>query len=214
MKSQHRRLAVFFLVMFGISILVSGCNFAPSKTGFIPEYYDLKPILADKSAFIWVRDRVEWDQYKRFIVDPVIVYFGDDIEKAAISPRDLIDVTAYFRKSLIKEISKTARVVNKPGDDVLRLRIAIVGIIPTNPTNEIINPKGFYLPMDFREASIEVKVINSISSRMDAGYVEFKLKRPKDPFSIGHITRMEYLEPAIDDWTKRIWSMVGRLTER
>ena len=68
------------------------------------------------------------------MLDQVVFYLNEEAENKAIAPDEIKELADAFHEAFIEELNPTCPIVAETGPDVLRVRIAIVDIEPSNPT--------------------------------------------------------------------------------
>ncbi len=71
--------------------------------------------------------------YQRVIIDPVDVVLDPEAADRPVNPAELAALADYLRQALIVAVRDAYPVVEKPGPDVLRLRVALTDVVPTQP---------------------------------------------------------------------------------
>lgn len=72
-------------------------------------------------------------RYKRFMIDPVLVWYSPESSYKGIFPDELKAITDYFRTTTVAHLQDRYPVVAEPGPDVVRIRAAIVDLHRENP---------------------------------------------------------------------------------
>lgn len=101
------------------------------RVGFLTDYARLKPMQDGGGMLCWRNADVNWKQYNKVLFERIQVYLKADASQP-VDPTDLKMLIDYFHRDLVKAIKPEAQVVNKPGPGVLRVRIALTELIPTN----------------------------------------------------------------------------------
>lgn len=187
-----------FLVIVAL-IFAAGCATAPPGSGFLKDYSQLQTDPEDESLKWWEKDGVDWQRYKKLMIDPVVVYFHPDAENRQIEPDVLKELTDYFRNAVIEEVQDTYPVVTTPGHDVLRIRAAITDLIPANPFINIITTAGACLPLDMGGASMEAMFLDSTTQELLGAVVDSKKGTPVD---INGFTTWGHAKGAFKDWAE------------
>ena len=65
--------------------------------------------------------------------DRVVVMLSDQAEYKALDPAVVTMLTDYYQKALFKAMESGYEIVDKPGPDVLRVRVAITELKPSKP---------------------------------------------------------------------------------
>lgn len=72
-------------------------------------------------------------RYRRFMIDPVLVWYSPQSSYKGIYPDELKAITDYFRTTTVAHLQDRYPVVAEPGPDVVRIRAAIVDMHRENP---------------------------------------------------------------------------------
>ncbi len=85
--------------MFVLCGLFNACSGAPElgQSGFLRDYSQLKPDPAFDGALRYEHPSKKLGQYRKFIIDPVMIHFAPHAEGAAIDPTELKQLADYFR---------------------------------------------------------------------------------------------------------------------
>ena len=168
------------LFLFFILILPCCTTSPPPGSGFLEDYSILRPDPDDESLLWWEKKNVDWKHYKKFMIDPVVIYFHPGAKNRQIEPDVLKKLADYFRKEVIKKIQDVYPVVDKPGPDVCRIRAAITDIVPANPFLNVITTAGIGLPLDMGGASMEAMFLDSMSEDLLGIVVDSRRGKPID----------------------------------
>jgi hypothetical protein len=101
------------------------------RVGFLTDYARLKPMQGGGGMLCWRNTDVNWKQYDKVLFERIQVYLKADASQP-VDPTDLKMLIDYFHHGLVKAIKPEAQVVNVPGPGVLRVRIALTDLVPTN----------------------------------------------------------------------------------
>lgn len=110
----------------------AGQDAAKAQIGFLSDYARLKPMEGQKSAKVWRDDSVRWSKFDKVLIERIKVFLKDEGARKGIDPTDLKDLMDYFYQALTKAVGQSATLVHQPGPGVLRVRIAIVDLMPTS----------------------------------------------------------------------------------
>ncbi len=127
--------AIFLFI--GI-LLLAGCaaTVTQPRSGFLGEYAKkLTPVrLEDNStALRWKKPGVDFSKYNKFMVDYVVFALADDSEYKGIDGDEMKKLGDAASLAVVNAIKERYPIVAEPGPDVLRVRIAIVGLKQSNP---------------------------------------------------------------------------------
>lgn len=153
-----RGAAVLSLIAFGLAV---GCESQKTaQSGFLRDYGRLKPNPAMDGALQYQNPRIRLDQYKKFMIDPIVVHFAPNAEGTAMDPAKLTELTSFFREEAVKALSEQYQVVEQPGPGVLRIRAAITDIQKTQPLMNI-HPATKLSGVGLGGASMEAEALDA-----------------------------------------------------
>lgn len=109
---------------------------AGQDLGFLSDYQKLRPVPGRGSAQSWRREGVDWGKYDKVLIERMLVFLEDGNHKG-VDPTDLKMLVDYFHQALVKEVGKSATLVDTPGPGVLRVRIAIVDLVSTSVASSV-----------------------------------------------------------------------------
>lgn len=116
----------------------AGAKPPPARSGFLSDYERLRPVKGVEGAQAWRRDNVEWKKYSKVLIERMQLYLKQEGERKPIDATDLKLLTEAFYEALVAELKPNAEIVDKPGPDVLRVRIAIVDLVPTDAGRSVV----------------------------------------------------------------------------
>lgn len=171
MKLRRRNLAIALASAGLIAILVlSGCATSPGssgiaagsgasggvvasettaanvrRVGFLTAYSRLQPMPGGGGMLCWREAGTNWKQYDKVLFERIQVYLKPGALQP-VDPTDLKMLIDYFHSDLVRAIQPEAQVVNAAGPGVLRVRIALTDLVPTNQLASVAGtaaPYGF-----------------------------------------------------------------------
>jgi hypothetical protein len=121
-------------------LALGGCATTDSGGGTPPPYADLlsqpqrlEPVPGESNALRWAVPDAELRKYNRILLERIQVRIADDANHKTIDPADLKSLVDYFHRSIVKALGSAYPVVAKPGPGVLRVRIVLYDLVPTQP---------------------------------------------------------------------------------
>jgi len=90
----------------------------------------LTPGAEGQAALRFVNPAAPWMKYKKVMVQPVTFWGGDD---TSVSPADQQMIVDYFQGALTETITKNFEVVTTPGEDVMKVQVAITDTKTATP---------------------------------------------------------------------------------
>ena len=187
------------VISIALCIFMSACaSEKAKKSGFLKNYEQLKPDPAVDGALRYVDPKAY--TYKKFMIDPIAVYFASNAKGSGIDPEKLTELTRYFHSELIKRLSKNYRVAKNKGKGVARIRLAITDVEETDPLLNI-HPAMKLTGAGLGGASMEGEVTDSVSGRRLGAIVE---SRSGDRLAIAAgFSRLGHAKQVIDYWINR-----------
>jgi len=138
--NMAREAAARLLAGLCAALLVGGCATTDSGGGAPPPYADLlsqpqrlEPVPGESGALKWQVPDAELRKYNRILLERIQVRIADDANHKTIDPADLKSLVDYFHRSIVKALGSAYPVVTKPGPGVLRVRIVLYDLVPTQP---------------------------------------------------------------------------------
>ncbi len=222
-------------------LLISGCATTnekakgdedPKNTGFLSDYSQLKPEAEGSGAMKYVNPQADLKKYKKFMLERIIVWLKDDAAYKGIDPDAMKAMTDYFHEAIVRELGTDYPLVNEPGPDVLRLRIAVTDLVPTKVAmtvavlavpfgtvpdlvSGVVTKGGAGSPPYLGRAGIEAEGIDSETLQPVFSYVEERRGKKydaEDPAGgyLKGFSEWGYVKKAFDFWAKKFR---GRLDE-
>jgi hypothetical protein len=207
---MNRKNAFRLILIIGILLFFSGCLFmGPAKrSGFLVSYSSFKPdpkfpeVLFYKDPNLSSQQIAE--QYLAFMIDPIAVYFHPDVIGRAVKPDDLKDLADYFQRELAIRLNTQFYVVDTPGPNVARIRIAVTNVSASN-FRLTVHPT--LAAVDLEHAALELEVIDSKTAGRIMGLVDLRSRGTVTKFD--DLTIKKYSHAVIDAWIEEILERLG-----
>ncbi|MDM0109487.1 DUF3313 domain-containing protein [Variovorax sp. J22R24] len=161
MTSHFHRSSFSACIATALALLATGCA-APgsgnagitasddlakvSNVGFLTEPGKLKAQPANGGFLCWRQAGVNWRSYDKVMFERIQVYVTPATAQSPIDPSDLKTLVDYFHSAMVKSVSPEVQVVNVAGPGVLRVRLALTSLVPTNTLESMAGtavPYGF-----------------------------------------------------------------------
>ena len=98
----------------------------------------------------WRQSGIHWKDYDKVMIERIHVYLSQDQGQTPIDPSDLKALLDYFHGALVKNLSPEVQLVDVPGPGVLRVKLALTSLVPTNALASMAGtavPYGFVAEM-------------------------------------------------------------------
>ena len=96
-----------------------------AQTGFLGDYSRLEPGKSDQAQLVYLNPAAEFAGYTKIMIDPVEVRAAEKSKLAKLSEKEVAATVSYLDAAMRRELSKDYTIVDKPGPEVMRLRIAL-----------------------------------------------------------------------------------------
>jgi hypothetical protein len=213
--------------LLAITWLLSACASAPkSHSGFIGEELDFRAVDGRENAYVWVNPLLtpaDAERYHKLMLDPIAVWYSPDSPYKGIHPEELKILTDYLHRALVVELSDQLPLTDRPGEDVLRLRVAITDLMREHPTQiltqrpgglalsgirarlgptvmseeELLDTSSFFLA-----GSLEAELLDSMTGERLGAFVESRAAQEGDtgtkPVTWGRV------RDVLDEWAMAI----------
>ena len=102
-----------------------------ARVGFLTNYARLQPMPDGGGMLCWRQPGVNWKLYDKVMFERIQVAFKAGSQNT-VDPTDLKMLVDYFHADLVKALQGQVQIVTAPGPGVLRVRIALTNLAPTN----------------------------------------------------------------------------------
>jgi len=242
-----------FLLLLSMTTLNASGDTAQGSFGdytpknFLSDYSHLQPVKTEGDygqehvVYRHIDPAVDFSRYDKLVIDRIQLFFKEDADYKGIDPTVLKQLADYFYKAILKELTSDHeyQVVDKPGPDVLHLRIAVTDIVPNKPEASVVSLAVPFLwageagagaadkeagATPFTgEATVEFEALDSTTNRQLAAYIETRIgKKYVWDKGIGHgvdhylkaYSTWSYTEEAMDHWAKQLRTRLDELHNR
>jgi hypothetical protein len=102
-----------------------------AHVGFLTDYSRLQPMPGGGGLLCWRDAGTNWKQYTKVMLERIQITIKPGSQNG-VDPTDLKMLIDYFHADLVKAIQPEAQIVTATGPGVLRVRIALTNLVPTN----------------------------------------------------------------------------------
>ena len=117
-------------VTVGLCVALTGCS-TPEPTAYtdLASSRYLTPNAQDDSGHVPYRyaAATNWQSYDKLIIDPVVIYRGQDQQFGDISEMDRAELAGYMHTAFADKLRHRFMLVNEPAPRTLRLRLTLTG---------------------------------------------------------------------------------------
>lgn len=185
------------------STIISGLTFALVLTGcadttrdrnvdysgFLGDYSMLVKGGRDQAERRYVRDGVDWASYDKVLLDPVMLWRGDESRESGVSGDQAQTLLNYFYTAIYQDLEKQGlEMVSSPMPDTLRVQVAMTKLNESRVVLDVVStvvPATLALsgakkvltgkPPFVGEAEIEYKVLDASTGELLAAGVDHRV---------------------------------------
>lgn len=142
MHTMTRQLRLF-LAALGIALICASCSSqqvkpsrasAPSGySGFLANYDLLRADPSDPDYLRYLAPDLKPTEYRKFLIEAPAIIINTGGQYQMLDPAQLADLTRYYQASMASALGKHYEVVSEPGPGVMRLKVAVVGLVEVMP---------------------------------------------------------------------------------
>lgn len=210
---KSRKNLFYFCIIIAITfILPLGCvqsTKTVTTSGFLGDYSKLKPSGGDKDILEYEKPGVNWKQYKRLMVDPIVVDYHPSTKSRRVKPHELVKLTDFFHEKIVKAVDDAYPVTNTPAPDVLRIRVCITDIDPTVTALNVASSVAVFVPLDMGGAAIETEFIDSVTKERVFAAMEQRKGVPVNMME--GMTKFSHAKGAFKYWAKELRKQLDKV---
>jgi hypothetical protein len=146
--------------------LMTGCKSTyqarkAAPSGFLGNYSQLKEGKGEEALMVYVNPKADFKKYKKIKLDPVRIYATQDSSLAKLPREDLQRLVNYLDATLREHLTKDYAIVDKPGSDVMRVRVAIT---EAKGANVVLDTFSTLMPIGLAVSEIKNLAVGSHSA--------------------------------------------------
>lgn len=225
MKTAYRMTAGMLTGLF--FILTIGCSTAPkvTQTGFLSDYSMLGKDPQGFAEKAYVNKTTVFKLYDKFMIDKVVFFTKNDAEYKGLSADDLTEISNHLYNAIVGELSANYSQTDKPGTGVMRIRMAVTDIIPTNPITSGVTtvvPVGIAVTAGARAisgahvgmggASFEAEILDSQTNDLLAAAIDAKTGKKYKVTK--NFTKWAQVKSICDEWAGNLGKRLDKLSGR
>jgi len=160
------------LIMIISLCLTAGAAYAKQEySGFLVDYSQLQPGPKGGVAKVYRKQGVDYKKYSRIMMDHVVFYFTDDAQDKGIDPLEMAELSHKFHKEVQAALQGHYPLVEEPGLDVMRVRVAITDLdLPKRSLKSIMTGKGpgvgeISMEFEFLDSATGERIVAGVDRR-------------------------------------------------
>jgi hypothetical protein len=202
----------FVVIISFVFMSAAGCakKQAVKPSGFLDNYSVLKKGREGGVNKIYLKEGIDFKKYKKIILDHVVFYFSDDSKYKGIHADELVKLADAFHSAFAESLGEAYPLVEKSGQDVMRVRIAITDVVPSKPGLNLVRfgvkavkkiATGSHSFIG--NAAMEAEFLDSLTNRQIAMAMDSRGKGDKIRVTEG-LTEWGDVEDVFKFWAKRL----------
>ncbi len=130
---------LFLLAGFMLVVATSHAEQQAKYSGFLEDYPAFQPGPRGGVDLVYIKEGVAFKKYKKIMFDHVVFYLKEDSKYKGIQAEEMKELADSFHLAAVKALEGAYPIVGEPGADVLRVRVAITNIEPSNPAKSAVS---------------------------------------------------------------------------
>jgi hypothetical protein len=209
----------FSLLVIYAAVLVTGCARVQQargveKSGFLGDYSQLEKGGGDRAMLYYVNPDANFALYDKIILDSVSIWYEENSKLKNVPENERENMAHYLYSAVRKQLEKKWEIVDQPGKDTLRIRLALTEAVGANSE---MNNITTYLPparlisegaslstgshIFVGEATAEMEIIDSTTGKRLGAFVD---KRTGGKHYEGATDTWSDVKKACDWWAETI----------
>jgi hypothetical protein len=228
-KTMRTTLKILLVMMICSALAVAtGCATGQKmpKSGFLKSYSGFTkddPRVSAKWSYI--NDRAVFGAYNKVMIDHVTLFIKKEAKYRGFQADEAKELSDLFHKALVKELSSSYVITDKPGEGVLRFRFAITELVPGKPipgTLSTVVPIGLGFStvkmvvtgahIGVGECSIEAEGLDSRTGEVLAAIVDHKVGAKRQVTK--GLKKWGHVEELFNTWAKNLREGLDRFSGR
>lgn len=220
---MNRKLWSIFVAVVSVMLIASaGCAKKVKHSGFLEDYPEFNKGPIGGVNWVYFKEGVDFTQYNKVMMDHVVFYFSEDAKYKGVNPDELKEMADAFHQAIAEALKGAYPLVEEPGPDVLRIRVAITDIVPSRPalnTISTIIPIGLGISIIKRgitgthafvgQASMEAELLDSVTNERLAAAIDTKSAEKYKV--IKGLFKWDHAKDAFKYWAKRLRSWLDEV---
>lgn len=202
-----------YLLILLTGLALSGCATPTLKhSGFLNNYPQFQPGPKEGMDQVYVKPGMDLRKYNKVMMHEVKFFLTKDAADDGLQASELKELSDSFHLAIVEALKNGYPLVTEPGDDVLRVRLAITDIETSNPAVTgltTVVPVGLAISLVKQATTGEATGVGGAS--MEAEFLDSmtneRLGAAIDTFhgsKMSGFTKLGSAEDAFEFWAKRL----------
>lgn len=202
-----RVLKVTSVFMLGVAMmLAAGCTKPQArKSGFLGEYPTFTQGPKGGADRVYFKEGVDFTVYKKIMMDQAVFYLKEDTKHRGVHPGSLEKLADEFHMAMADALKGAYPLVENPGPDVLRIRVAVTNIVPSQilmkPAGSP-EAAGVSTYVSVGDATIEAELLDAMTNKRIGAAMDRRIGRETQ--NVNAMDEWKDIEEAFRFWAKRL----------
>jgi hypothetical protein len=200
--------------------LASGCAKQQiTYSGFLGNYPEFQPGAKGGVARAYMKEGVNFRNYHHILMDPVVFYFKEDAKYQGVRADVLEKMSDAFRQAIDEALQGSYKLVDKPGKNVMRMRLAITEVVPSKEYSVTYRAgsggsgaAGIQTYVNVGSASMEAEFLDSLTNERIAAAID--RQTGKEYQSPGEVNTWKDTKEAFEFWALRLRIWLDEIHDR
>ena len=124
------RCPIILAAGLGLVLILSGCyktfqTRGAKPSGFLGSYSHMVKGGVDQAQYVYFNKEADFSVYDKLLIDPVTIWVSPGSDMSEVPREELDRLANFLYVALYNALKRDYTIVNKPGPNVMRLRVAI-----------------------------------------------------------------------------------------
>jgi hypothetical protein len=134
MKKIIRKSMTFAVIVFLMISVSWAAGYSMPRSGFLQDYSLLgKDDMMKKADKIYINKKADFGKYDKIMLDDIVFMIADEAKFKGFEAKELADLAKAFQAAIFMNLTGPYEFTDKPGPEVMRIRMAITNLNPNNP---------------------------------------------------------------------------------
>ncbi len=131
----------------GMLLALAGCETEATTTvgdsvrssGFLTDYSMLRRGDEDQAISVYWNDQADFNSYTKMLIEPVTIWANPDSELSEVPAEERQELANAFHAAMLEAFSEDFEIVQVPGPNTIRVRVALTEAIASSPVPDTIS---------------------------------------------------------------------------
>ncbi len=198
-KISQNRFYIWLSCSVFVLMVLACATKTQTKSGFLDSYGSLRSDPKVKGIYIYENPEKKLKEsaklYTAFMIDPVIIYFHPESRGQGVNSDELKSLVDYFHTEMSEALEDRYSIVDTPGPEVLRIRVAFTNVLPVKPRLDL---HLATTNLSLGEASMEADFVDSKSGVRIAAVLDSRNNESQMPLHGREVQK--HATDVIDKW--------------